>query len=104
MAEEVVLHIQWTPAATNSFSKIVTYLQYKWSEKEVEQFVARIEKMILTLKSHPEMCRPSSKRKYVRIGILDKHTQLVYYYKPGTQSLIVLLLWNMKQNPTKFGY
>jgi hypothetical protein len=52
--------------------------------------------MLGVLKRHPEICRPSTKRKNVRIGILDKHTQLVYHYKPNKKQIEILLFWGMK--------
>jgi len=50
------------------------------------------------------MCRPSAKRKNVRIGIINKRTQLVYHYKPGKKQIEILLFWDPKQNPAKFKY
>jgi hypothetical protein len=50
------------------------------------------------------MCRPSQKRKNVRIAILNKHTQMVYHFKPRKKQLQILLFWNPKQNPAKFKY
>ncbi|HLF45895.1 MAG TPA: type II toxin-antitoxin system RelE/ParE family toxin [Chitinophagaceae bacterium] len=104
MAEEIVLEIQWTDSAKITFNKIVEYLRQEWTEREVEKFVYRTTEMLATLKRYPEMCRPSSKRKNVRIGILDKHTQIVYHYKPGKRQIEILLFWGMKQNPAKFKY
>ncbi len=60
--------------------------------------------MIATLQGYPESCRPSIKRKNVRIGILDKHTQLVYHYNSKQKQITVILFWGMKQNPSKFKY
>jgi plasmid stabilization system protein ParE len=104
MAEEIVQEIQWTDSAKITFNKIVEYLRKEWTEREVEKFVSRTTEMLSTLKRYPEMCRPSTKRKNVRIGILDKHTQLVYHYKPGKKQIEILLFWGMKQNPGKFKY
>ena len=50
------------------------------------------------------MCRPSLKRKNVRIGIINKHTQVVYHYQPRKKEIVILLFWNFKQNPAKFKY
>lgn len=50
MAEEVVQEILWTDTAKISFSKIVEYLEYAWTEREVEKFVSRVSEMITTLK------------------------------------------------------
>ena len=104
MAEEVIDDVEWTDSAKISFNKVVEYLREKWTEREVERFVSRTAEMLATLKRYPEMCRPSSRRKNVRIGILNKHTQLVYHYKPRSKRLQVILFWHPKQNPAKFKY
>ncbi len=82
MAEEIVQEILWTDSSKTSFNDIIEYLRQGWTDREVERFINRTLKMIAVLRRYPEMCRPSSKRKNVRIGILEKHTQLIYYYKP----------------------
>ena len=104
MAEEIELEIFWTDSAKISFGKIVDYLQKAWTDREVEKFVNRTDEWLSTLKRYPEMCRPSTKRKNTRIGILDKHTQIVYHYKPRKKQIELLLFWGMKQNPGKFKY
>ena len=104
MAEEIVQEILWTDSAKITFDNIVEYLREKWSEKEVEKFINRTTEMLSKLKHYPETCRPSAKRKFVRIGILSKQVQLVYHYKPGKKQIKILLFWGMKQNPAKFKY
>ncbi|MDR0793689.1 MAG: type II toxin-antitoxin system RelE/ParE family toxin [Chitinophagaceae bacterium] len=104
MIEEVVEKIFWTDNAKATFNNIVEYLRQEWTEREVEQLVNRTEKMLATLKRYPEMCRPSAKRKNIRIGVLDKHTQLVYHYKPRKKQIEILLFWGMRQNPSNFNY
>jgi len=68
MVEEVIDEIIWTDSAKITFGKIVDHLRREWTDKEIEKFVTRTEEMLATLKRHPEMCRPSSKRKNIRIG------------------------------------
>jgi plasmid stabilization system protein ParE len=104
MGEEVIEEILWTDSAKSTFNNIVEYLRKEWSEREVQKFVNNTLEMISTLKRYPEMCRPSLKRKNVRIGILNKHTQLIYHYKPGKKKLEILLFWNFKRNPAKLKY
>ncbi|MBX2925414.1 MAG: type II toxin-antitoxin system RelE/ParE family toxin [Chitinophagaceae bacterium] len=104
MAEEIVVQIFWSDSAKKSFQKIIAYLEKEWSEKEAATFVKRVSAMLLTLQKYPDMCRPSTKRKNVRIGILDKHTQLIYHYKPRKKQIEVLLFWGMKQNPSRLKY
>jgi plasmid stabilization system protein ParE len=104
MTPDVVEEIRWTDSAKIMFHKIIEWLRQEWTEREVDKFIQRTEDMLATLKRYPEMCRPSTKRKNVRIGILDKHTQLVYHYSPRKKQIVVLLFWGMKQNPAKFKY
>ena len=80
------------------------YLLKNWTEKEAAKFIKRTEEVLSALRYYPEMCRSSAKRKNVRIALLNKHTQMVYYYKPGKKQLEVLLFWGMKQDPAKFKY
>lgn len=86
MAEDLIDEILWTPSARKTFKGIIEYLSKEWTEKEVQKFVDRTIAMLAMLKRYPEMCRPSLKRKDVRIGILNKHTQIVYHYKPGKKT------------------
>ena len=104
MVEEVVKEILWTDKARLTFNNNVDYLRSEWTEKEVEKFIANTTKMLSTLKRYPEICRPSLKRKNVRIGILNKYTQLVYHYNPRKKQIVILLFWNPKQDPAKLKY
>ncbi len=96
--------ILWTSDALASFNKIIEWLKQEWSEKEVEKFINRTKAFILNLQRYPEICRPSIKRKNVRIAILNKHTQLVYHYNKSKRTITILLFWGIKQNPKKFKY
>jgi plasmid stabilization system protein ParE len=104
MAEEIVGEILWTDSANKSFSKIIEYLDKNWTEREVRKFINDTLTLLSNLKRQPEMCRPSLKRKNVRIGIINKHTQVVYHYQPTKKEIVILLFWNFKQNPAKFKY
>jgi plasmid stabilization system protein ParE len=104
MDEIIVEEIKWTDTAKLSFSKIIHYLDENWSEKEILKFINRTEEVLLTLQRYPEMCRPSLKRKNVRIALLNKHTQMIYHYNPKKRRIEILLFWGMKQNPAKFKY
>ena len=104
MAEEVVGEILWTHTAKTSFNKIIEYLQTEWTEKEVGKFFIQSVDLLSNLKRYPEMCRPSTKRKNVRIGIINKHTHIVYHYQPRKKIIVVLLFWHPKRNPANFKF
>lgn len=102
--DQVVEEIRWTPLATQSYNSIVNYLETEWSDREIERFISKTNNLLTTLKSHPQMCRPSQKRKNVRIALLTKDTQMVYYYNPQKRQIRLLLFWNSKRDPSKFKY
>lgn len=104
MIGEVVEDIVWSDSAKMSFDKIIDYLEKNWTKKEIEIFLNRTEEVLFTLKRYPEMCRPSGKRKNVRIALLNKHTQMFYHFKPRKKQIEVLLFWSMKRNPLKLKY
>lgn len=104
MADEVVEKVLWTDTAKTSFNNIVEYLKKEWTDKEIEKLIKQTQAFISTLKRHPEMCRPSLRKKNIRIGILNKHTQIIYHYKPGKKQLEIVLFWNFKQDPSKFKF
>ena len=104
MTPVIATEILWTDSAKFTFQKIIDWLDEEWSEKEVNKFILRTEEMLFTLQRYPEICRPSAKRKNVRIGLLGKHTQIIYHYKPRKKQIEALLFWGTKQNPAKFKY
>ena len=104
MTPFTLLQVEWTNSATKSFSKIIEWLNDNWSGKEVNSFIRQTEQFIETIQRHPESCRPSQKRKNVRIGLLNKHTQLVYHYSIRNKKITILLFWPMKQNPNLLKY
>jgi plasmid stabilization system protein ParE len=104
MVEEVMREILWTDSAKLTFNNIVEYLHKEWTQKEVEKFINTTTVWLSTLRRFPEMCRPSLKKKNIRIGILNKNTRVIYHYKPGKKQIEILLFWNPKQNPASFKY
>jgi plasmid stabilization system protein ParE len=104
MIPEVVEETLWTERAKVTFNKIIEWLRQEWTEREVDKLISRTEETLVKLKRYPEMCRPSTKRRNVRICILDKHTQLIYHYKPRKKQIVVLLFWGMKQDKTNFKF
>ena len=67
MNEVVIQEVLWTNLAKRSFDNIIKYLRKERSERDVENFLNRTDEMLIAIKKYPEMCRPSLKRKNVRI-------------------------------------
>ena len=102
--DEKIIEIVWTKKASDTFYCIINYLKEEWTEKEVQNFIRETNSLILKLSQHPEIGRPSQKRKNTRIYILNKHTTLTYHFGSRKNKITILLFWNQKRNPKDFIY
>ncbi|MFZ4521838.1 MAG: type II toxin-antitoxin system RelE/ParE family toxin, partial [Bacteroidales bacterium] len=48
------LKIRWTEEATKNLESIITYLESKWTSKELTKFFKKLEKQLLLLSLFPE--------------------------------------------------
>lgn len=95
MVEKII----WNKRATNKLTKIIDFLYEVASEKVVRQFVENVDEKISLIKKFPEIGRPSSKNKTIRFYRIDKH-KLLYYRKKGN-AIIIINIFDTRQNPNK---
>jgi plasmid stabilization system protein ParE len=91
--------IQWTERATFDLQNIIDYLLYKWTEKEVRNFVRKLDKRLELISINPRLFPKTNKRKNVRRCVLTKHT--VIYYETSTDSIKIVTLFDPRQDPKK---
>ncbi|MEO5572827.1 MAG: type II toxin-antitoxin system RelE/ParE family toxin [Bacteroidia bacterium] len=94
----MVKEIRWTTEATDSFNRIIEYLLREWSEREVENFVTAVDKVIEYISNHPRMFRKTN-RKNVREALVTPHNLLIYKIMPSHIDL--LTFWDTRQHPKK---
>ncbi|MCW3103995.1 MAG: hypothetical protein JWO09_2435 [Bacteroidetes bacterium] len=94
MAKEV----KWTPEAEDTFEKIILYLQDKWTEREVSNFVNASSKIISYISENSLMFRQSRKHN-IREAVVTKHNLLLYRVKP--RHIELLAFWDTRKNPRK---
>jgi plasmid stabilization system protein ParE len=78
------------------------YILNTFSSKTASNFLDRIEKRIDFIASHPEAGKASQKRKNVRCVLLPPHSQI--YYRFENETIEILILFDMRQNPKKNPY
>lgn len=62
----------WSDEALKGFMGIVSYLENKFSEKDVKKFIVKFEKQLALIKKNPLLFPVSSKSKIVRRSIVSK--------------------------------
>ena len=78
------------------------YILNTFSSKTASIFLDRIEKRIDFIAAHPEAGKASQKRKNVRCVLLPPPSQI--YYRFENETIEILLLFDMRQNPKKNRY
>lgn len=69
----------WSDRALADLQNIVNYLSENWTEREIRNFVRRLDKRLQLISVNPNLFPVTTKRKNVQKSVLTKHT--VIYYK-----------------------
>jgi len=94
----VVKEIIWTPESEKSFEAVLTYLQLKWTQREVSNFIAKTNEVITHISHFPLSFRHAGKGD-VREAVITEQTILLY--RISGQTLYLLYFWSTKRNPAK---
>ena len=95
--------IRWTPEAEKTFDAIILYLDEKWTEREIVNFVIKTNDLINLIATYPRMFKYSSKTE-IRVGFVTNHISLFYKIEQNDQFIILLSFWDNRQDPTKRKY
>jgi plasmid stabilization system protein ParE len=98
----MVYKVNWTLKALESYISNIKYLESAWTEKEVKNFAALVEKKINLLSRQPEIGTSRNKKQVnIRHTVLHKRVSLIYRVKPQKKEIELLLFWNTYQHPSK---
>lgn len=95
MAKRIV----WNKRALEKFDEIVDYFEKNFSQKVAFGFVKKVFDRLDILSKYPEIGRKSKKKKNIRFHRIDKHIDL--YYRIDGKNLIVVYIFDTRQNPDK---
>jgi hypothetical protein len=94
----------WTNRAIKTANDVVKYLRDEWTEKEVDDFLDKVDNIIAMIEINPKLFRASNKRSHVHLAIIKRRTLLVYQVRPIKKQVVLLMFWNPKKNPKKIKY
>jgi plasmid stabilization system protein ParE len=98
----VTLEIFWTKRADKKLGKICDYLYEVWGEKSCRNFKQRINQVVNLLSDFPNIGTMEVNKRKIR-GILVVR-QVKMFYKVVNNRLIILTLFDNRQNPSKKKY
>ncbi len=93
------LMIEWTFHAQAELNAIYDYLERNWTEREIKRFSKRLDENLAVIAKFPFVFPTSEKNKSVRRCVVSKQTSL--YYLVEAKKIIILSLFDNRQNPDK---
>ncbi|MFO7447911.1 MAG: type II toxin-antitoxin system RelE/ParE family toxin [Ignavibacteriaceae bacterium] len=91
--------IFWTDRAVKDFLSIVTYLEKNWTEKELKNFIARLDKRLNLISINPKLFPKTQIKESIRRSVLTK--QLTIYYFFDNKEVKIIALFDTRQNSSK---
>ena len=89
----------WSDRALDDLQNILDYLNEKWTQKEIRNFVRRLDKRLELISGNPRLFPKTVKRRNIRRSVLTKHT--VIYYEATENSVTIVTLFDPRQHPKK---
>ncbi|WP_276371538.1 type II toxin-antitoxin system RelE/ParE family toxin [Chryseolinea sp. H1M3-3] len=89
----------WSDRALDDLQNILNYLSEKWTQKDIRNFVRRLDRRLELISGNPRLFPKTTKRKNIRRSVLTKHT--VIYYDMKENSVTVVTIFDPRQHPKK---
>jgi len=96
---ESIYKIVWTKEANVNLDQIISYLEKEWTVKEIKNFFVKLEKAITLLTARPLLFRATNKSKQIHRCVLTR--QVSIYYKIVNETIVILSIFDNRQNPSK---
>ena len=96
--------VHWSNQAIKTVNGVINYLREEWTEKEVDDFLNKVDDVVSMIEINPELFRASAKKKHVHLAVIKRRTLLVYQVRSQKKQVILLMFWNPKRSPKKFKY
>jgi len=97
----MILTVLWTREASDTFDDRIAYLQKHFSQREINNFKARVEAYLDTLSQKPFIGKQTGKNKNVHIGLIIPPVSLVYRIKESNHTIELISFFDNRQDPKK---
>ena len=94
-----MLNIIWTDSAIEDYSKNIDYLEEKWTEKVIGDFIEKTEDIIQKIASENLIFKKTDYDNVFQVSVVK---QISLFYKLDNLNVELLRFWNIYQDPEKF--
>lgn len=91
------MEIVWTEKADETFDEIVSWIEKRFTQKEVDHFVITTYEVLDNIKELPKSYPASKTLKRVRKVVIHPHSSL--YYRVQKKEIELLFFWDNRRNP-----
>lgn len=95
----MALSVFWTKRASKNFDDIIEYLATHWGEKLAKRFAKDVYGFLELLQEFPEIGSIENEEKNIRGFTIVKQVNI--FYRIHNDSIIILGLFDNRQNPVK---
>ena len=91
------MKIEWTFLAKTDYWQNIDYLEEKWTENDVLNFIKKVDDCILLLKSKTVLFTKSDYKDVYKMVITK---QITLFYTVDSETIYLLRFWNNYQDST----
>ena len=99
----MALVARWSKEAEDTFDDIIAYLTTNWTEKEIQNFVRKVHKVIVQIEKNPYQFKTSQVQK-IRKAFITKNNSLFYFVNEEDGFIELYTFWDNRQNPKELKY
>ncbi len=92
--------VEWSTVGIASFEAIVQRIGSKWSQREVDVFIGKVDSTIAVIRAFPKAYRRCSTRGY-REALIEPYNLLIY--REFEDKVVIELIWDGRRHPRSKG-
>ncbi|MEH6408126.1 MAG: type II toxin-antitoxin system RelE/ParE family toxin [Leeuwenhoekiella sp.] len=89
--------VLWTNHALSELKETIEYLEQNWTDRELKNFVAKLDHTIELISRSPNIFPSSFEKKEIHKAVVEKHNNL--YYRINENTIEILSLFSNQKNP-----
>lgn len=93
------LPIEWSHEANQTFINTIRQIELKWTEREVESFIIRVEEVVAFIRQNPRLY-PYSQVGLIHRAVITSQTSL-YYHVTKENKIVLLSFEDNRQDPDR---
>lgn len=91
--------IIWSEEADQNVDAVLDYLENNWSEREVSNFITKLQERISLISEQPKLFPKSELIEGARRSVLTK--QITVYYRLYSQQIEIIYVFDTRQDPDR---